>query len=168
MILAGRAEVETGDGRTLSLTPGDILVTPVGSKGTWRIEETLLKCFAIYEGGPTGDTEVQAFRRDEAREWIEVERPPGDEAEPGEEWVAFRSGDRRFSVGLWHGDPETGRMELTYDEVACLIEGEVDVRTDDDRVLSVGAGDVLVTPNGTSGLWQAKSRVEKLWAVHHE
>jgi uncharacterized cupin superfamily protein len=59
-------------------------------------------------------------------------------------------------------------MDLTYHEVACLTDGEVDVQTDDGRLLSVGPGDVLVTPKGTGGLWKAKSRVEKLWAVHHE
>jgi uncharacterized cupin superfamily protein len=168
MILAGRADIETADGRTLSLDPGDILVTPVGSKGTWTIHETLLKCFAIYEGGPAGDTEVRVFRADESREWIEIERPAGDENPPGEEWVAFGSGDKRFSVGLWHREPETGRMDLTYLEVACLTDGEVEVQTDDGRLLSVGPGDVLVTPSGTGGLWKAKSRVEKLWAVYHE
>lgn len=167
MVLSGRAEIETADGRTLSLGPGAILVTPVGSKGTWRIRETLLKCFAIYEGGPAGDTEIRVFRADESHEWIEIERPKGDENAPGEEWVAFRSGDERFSVGLWHRPAETGRMDLTYDEVACLTEGEVDVQTDDGRVLSVGPGDLLVTPKGSGGLWRAKSRVEKLWAVYH-
>jgi uncharacterized cupin superfamily protein len=168
MVLSGRADIETADGRMLSLGPGAILVTPVGSKGTWTIHETLLKCFAIYEGGPAGETKVRVFRTDESRDWTEIERPAGDENPPGEEWVAFRSGDQRFSVGLWHRAPETGRMDLTYHEVACLTEGEVDVQTDDGRLLSIGPGDVLVTPKGTGGLWKAKSRVEKLWAVHHE
>jgi uncharacterized cupin superfamily protein len=28
---------------------GDVLITPKDSKGTWRIHETLVKCYAIYE-----------------------------------------------------------------------------------------------------------------------
>ena len=32
-----------------TLKPGDVLITPKGSKGTWRITETIVKFFAIHE-----------------------------------------------------------------------------------------------------------------------
>ncbi len=167
LILSGRADIELENGSTVSLGPGAIMATPKGSKGTWRIRETLVKFYAIYEGGPTGDTTIRVTRAEEHRDWIELERPKGDENEAGKEWYAFRSGDGRFSTGLWQRIPETGRMDLTYNEVACLIEGDVDVDADAGGTLSVGPGDVLVTPTGTGGLWRAKSHVKKFWAVHH-
>lgn len=49
LILSGVADIETDDGRTLRVGAGDILVTPKGSKGTWRIHETIVKLFAIHE-----------------------------------------------------------------------------------------------------------------------
>jgi uncharacterized protein len=49
LILQGRAEIETAEGDVLEVGPGDVLITPKGSKGTWRIHETLVKCYAIYD-----------------------------------------------------------------------------------------------------------------------
>ena len=48
LILAGEAEIET-DGRVHTVRAGDVLVTPKGSAGTWRIKETIVKFFAIYD-----------------------------------------------------------------------------------------------------------------------
>ena len=166
-VLEGDADIETDDGRTLRLGPGDILVTPNGSKGTWRIRETLVKVYAIYAGGSVGDTDVRVIGRDEAVDWIELEKPPGDPNPPGEEWYAFRSADGRFSTGMWRRVPETGSMDLTYDEIACIIEGDIDIETEDGRVMAIGPGDVLSTPTGSRGVWRAKTPVRKFWAVHH-
>lgn len=49
LILAGQAEIETPDGSVHTVTAGDVLVTPKGSKGTWRITEKIVKFYAIYE-----------------------------------------------------------------------------------------------------------------------
>ncbi len=166
LILSGSADIELSDGRTLSFGAGDILVTPTGTKGTWNIRETVVKFYTIYEGGPLG--EVEAHLAAEPAEWVELERPPGDENPPGMEWYAYRSGDGKFSCGVWQRVPEIGRMDLGYNEVACLLEGDVDVVTDSGPLLTVGAGDVLVTPKGSGGEWRAKSHVKKFWAVHHE
>ena len=166
--LAGSAEVETDDGRVLGIGPGDAMVTPKGSKGTWRIHETLAKFYAIYAGGEIGDTSVRVIAADDPVEWVELENPPGDHSPPGREWYAWRNPDGKFSTGVWQRAPETGTFERTYHEVACMIEGEIDIETGDGHVLGVGPGDVLVTPEGSSGVWRAKTPVKKFWAVHHE
>lgn len=166
-ILAGSADVETDDGRTLHVGPGDVLVTPNGSKGTWHIRETLTKFYAIYAGAPVGDVAVTVIHPDDPVAWVEFENAPGDPNPPGREWYAWRNPDRRFSTGVWERDPETGGFDRTYHEIACLIEGDVEVETVDGRVLAVGPGDVLVTPEGSSGVWRAKNHVRKFWAVHH-
>jgi len=49
VILAGAAEIEEPDGTVHRLAPGDVIITPKGSKGTWRITETIVKFFAIHE-----------------------------------------------------------------------------------------------------------------------
>ena len=59
-------------------------------------------------------------------------------------------------------------MDLSdYHEIACLIEGEVDVALGGEDVLPVGPGDILVTPRGSLAEWRAKTPVKKLWAVYH-
>jgi hypothetical protein len=165
-ILAGDADIETEDGRTLTVGPGDVVVTPKGSAGSWRIREALTKFYAIYAGGDAGDTWVRTIRRDDPVGWIQLENPPGDEDPPGEEWYAWRNADGRFSTGVWRRVPEAGALERSgFHEIALMIDGEVDVETDDGSVLAIGPGDVLVTPDGTKGMWRAKSAVRKFWAV---
>jgi len=169
LILEGAAEMETPDGRALALRPGTIVVTPNGSKGTWRIAEQLTKCFVIYEGGEVGDTTVRSIAADAPDlDWAEIPVEPGDPNPPGAETVAFRTPDGRASAGLWRRVPETGPMDLsTYHEIACFLEGEVDVAVKGGGVLPVGPGDVLVTPRGSAAEWRARSPVKKFWAVYH-
>ena len=50
LILSGAAEIEEPDGTIHRISPGDVLITPKGSKGTWRITETIVKFYAINEG----------------------------------------------------------------------------------------------------------------------
>jgi uncharacterized cupin superfamily protein len=169
LILAGRAEMEAGDGTVHTLEPRTVVVTPNGAKGTWRIAEALTKCFVIYEGATVGDTEIRMVdSASQGLAWDVIPTEPGDPTEPGEETVLFRSIDGRASVGLWRRVPETGPMDLSsYDEVACLLRGEVDVAVEGGGVLPVGPGDVLVTPRGSRAEWRARSAVTKLWAVDH-
>jgi len=51
----------------LRLGAGDIFVTPKGSNGTWRVQETLAKFFAIYTGGAIGDTTMDFIMRELAQ-----------------------------------------------------------------------------------------------------
>ena len=48
LILEGRADVEADDGTVHTIGPGDVLITPTGSAGTWRIHETIVKFYAIF------------------------------------------------------------------------------------------------------------------------
>ena len=168
LILEGRAELETDDGRVHPLAPGTVLITPNGAKGRWRIAEPLTKCFVIYETDRVGETAIRTVDAGgDGLDWSAIPTEPGDPNPPGEETVLFRSIDDRASVGLWRRVPETGPMDLRdYHEVACLLEGEVDVAVDDE-LWSAGPGDVLVTPRGTRAEWRARSFVRKMWAVDH-
>jgi hypothetical protein len=49
MILLGEADIETPDGTVHTVRAGDVLITPKGTKGTWRIKETIVKFYAIYD-----------------------------------------------------------------------------------------------------------------------
>ncbi|HLB40018.1 MAG TPA: cupin domain-containing protein [Actinomycetota bacterium] len=47
LILAGEADIETDGGVVHSVRAGDVLITPKGSAGTWRIKEKIVKFYAI-------------------------------------------------------------------------------------------------------------------------
>lgn len=49
VILKGSADIETDDGQRLRIGPGDVLVTPKGTKGVWHVREPIVKFFAIYD-----------------------------------------------------------------------------------------------------------------------
>ena len=49
LILSGKADIETDDGEVHTVEAGDVLITPKGSAGTWRITETIVKFYAISE-----------------------------------------------------------------------------------------------------------------------
>jgi uncharacterized cupin superfamily protein len=108
---------------------------------------------------------VCVIKSDDAA-WEEVPRREGDTAPPGEEFVAFRSGDATFSTGMWRRVPEEGPMEPPYHEIAFIVEGEVEVTDEDGTVHRAGPGDILVTPYGTKAVWRALSPVKKFWAVY--
>jgi len=50
LILSGEAEITTEDGVRLHAGPGDVFVTPRGSRGHWRASAPLRKFWATYEG----------------------------------------------------------------------------------------------------------------------
>jgi uncharacterized cupin superfamily protein len=165
-IVSGVAEIDTAGGRALSIGAGDVLVSPNGSKGTWRISEPLTKLYAIYTGTSVGDGEVRVIHDGDPVDWVEIPTAEDDPIPPGEEWYAYRSSDGMFSTGVWRRAPETGSMDLPYDELAILIEGDVEVEDQDGGAVAAGPGDVLVTPKGFTGTWRARTPVRKFWVVH--
>jgi uncharacterized cupin superfamily protein len=48
LIVSGEADVTTEDGSVLRARPGDVLVTPAGSRGHWRSRSPLRKFWATY------------------------------------------------------------------------------------------------------------------------
>jgi uncharacterized cupin superfamily protein len=48
-ILEGESEVTAESGRTTRLRPGDVFITPRGSRGHWRFDERVRKFWATYE-----------------------------------------------------------------------------------------------------------------------
>ena len=48
-IIEGRVEITDDDGEVLSAGPGDILITPQGSRGYWKNLSPVRKVWGIYE-----------------------------------------------------------------------------------------------------------------------
>jgi len=118
----------------------------------------------------TVDTRIRVIKASEVDglAWEVIPIGEDDPNPPGEEVVVFRAGDARFSFGLWRRAPETGPMQPPYDEVAVLIDGEVEITEEDGNVHRAGPGDVLITPKGSKATWRALSHVKKFWAIYKE
>ncbi len=56
-IIEGEVEVTDDDGNVVTAGPGDILITPKGSKGYWKSLKPVKKFWAIYEES----TELNAY-----------------------------------------------------------------------------------------------------------
>ncbi len=50
LILEGEVEVTDEDGEVHRVGPGDILITPKGTRATWRSLSPVKKAWAIYKG----------------------------------------------------------------------------------------------------------------------
>ncbi len=50
LILEGEVEVTEDDGTVHRAGPGDLLITPRGSRATWRSLSPVKKAWAIYKG----------------------------------------------------------------------------------------------------------------------
>jgi uncharacterized cupin superfamily protein len=114
------------------------------------------------------DSSIRVIADADELAWETIPTDEGDPVPPGEEVVVFRSGDRRFSFGLWKRAPESGPMEPPYHEIAVIIEGDVEITEPDGTVHRAGPGDVLITPKGSKATWRALSPVKKFWAIYKE
>ena len=96
-------------------------------------------------------TSIEVVRSGERDAWRPLTDPPGSIPSGGRETDIFSSAGGAVSTGLWERDPDTWSFERPYDEVALILEGDADIVTDDGRTLTIGPGDVLVTPKGSAG-----------------
>ena len=49
MIVEGEVEIEEAGGTVHQAGPGDVLITPKGSKATWRALSPVKKFWAVYQ-----------------------------------------------------------------------------------------------------------------------
>jgi len=156
VIIDGIVEIVDPDGTVHRAEPGDILVTPRGSDGTWRCVTDVKKFWAICE-------------TDEVAPGTFVVRPDDLEWETtstGKEVTAWSSGDGQFSCGYWRSQPEEGPMEPPFHEMMQIIEGEITVTDHDGTKFEVGSGDSLVVPAGSQAVWSSHAPVFKFWAIY--
>jgi len=100
--------------------------------------------------------------------WEEAVRTGEETEAPGQEFMAARSVDEKFSFGLWRRDRQSRYFERPYHEIAYIIEGQVEITDDDGELLIAGPGDILVTPQGSKGYWKNLSPVKKVWGIYEE
>jgi uncharacterized cupin superfamily protein len=109
---------------------------------------------------------IRVERSGDRREWRQLVDPPGAIPSGGREADVFSTAGGALTTGLWEREPDTWSFERPYDEVALILEGDADIVTDDGRTLTIGPGDVLVTPKGSAGTWVIRERVVKFWVIY--
>ncbi|MEE4275113.1 MAG: cupin domain-containing protein [Thermoleophilia bacterium] len=113
------------------------------------------------------DTRIRVIRPEDIT-WDEAMRYAEETDPPGQEFTAARSADDKFSFGLWQRDVQRRHFERGYHEIAYILEGQVEVTDDDGEVHVAGAGDILVTPKGSTGYWKNLTPVKKVWGIYEE
>lgn len=98
--------------------------------------------------------------------WAPATPEPGRGDPPGEELTAFASSDGRFSFGLTCRESLHREILWEHDETALIIEGEIEITTTDGVVHRATAGDIVITPRGTAGIWRSITPYRKVWAVY--
>lgn len=95
--------------------------------------------------------------------WTPLMNPPGA---IGREQELFSTAAGSLTTGFWERQPDTWPFTRTYDEVSLILEGDADILTDDNRTLTLGPGDVLITPKGTSGTSVIRQKIVKFWVIY--
>ena len=114
----------------------------------------------------TQGTTIRVERSSDRDAWRLLVDPPGAIPSGGREADVFSTAGGALTTGFWEREPDTWSFERPYDEVALLLEGDADIVTDDGRTLTIGPGDVLVTPKGSSGTWVIRERIVKFWVIY--
>jgi uncharacterized cupin superfamily protein len=112
------------------------------------------------------DMTIRVVPSGERSDWNPLVDPPGEIPSGGRDVDLFSTGGGAVTFGFWEREPDTWSFERPYDEVALIIEGDADVVTDDGRTLTVGPGDVLITPKGSGGMWVIRETVTKFWVIY--
>jgi uncharacterized cupin superfamily protein len=92
-------------------------------------------------------------------------RPTGRDPVPRRRDRGVHLVRREVHHGFWRREPDTWSFERPYDEVALILTGRADIEAADGAVVSVGPGDVLITPRGSSGTWRITETIVKFYAI---
>ncbi|MGZ8580665.1 MAG: cupin domain-containing protein [Actinomycetota bacterium] len=114
----------------------------------------------------TQDATIRVEKAGDRSTWSALVDPPGEIPSGGREADVFSTAGGSLTTGFWERDPDTWSFERPYDEVALILEGDADIVTDDGRTLTIGPGDVLVTPKGSAGTWVIRERIVKFWVIY--
>ncbi len=82
---------------------------------------------------------------------IEVKKPTQEELE--------KLGVKNWPI--WEKEESTFPWEYFSDETCYILEGEVEVTTDDGEKVTFGAGDLVKFPKGLKCTWNIKKAVRK-------
>ena len=114
----------------------------------------------------TQEARIRVERPGDRGAWRQLVDPPGAIPSGGREADVFSTAGGALTTGFWEREPDTWSFERPYDEVALILEGDADIVTDDGRTLTIGPGDVLVTPKGSAGTWVIRERIVKFWVIY--
>jgi len=65
------------------------------------------------------------------------------------------------SCPIWEKEPSEFPWHYDQQETCLLIEGQVEVTTDDGQEVKFGAGDYVILPKGLNCTWNVKQAVRK-------
>jgi uncharacterized cupin superfamily protein len=82
---------------------------------------------------------------------IEIRKPTEEESKNAESW------------GIWEKEVSEFPWEYDSQETCLLIEGQVEVTTEEGEKVSFGAGDYVIFPKGLKCTWKIIQPVKKYY-----
>lgn len=169
IIEAGTLQVE-GDGYTLTLSAGEILVVPRGAKLRWKHDGELRRIFVAFTAaGSLGEMPARAVKLDPHAE-LQSCSPPSAEVLLTPQPVAhshtqFESDDC-LRIGIWSCTPYARRqVKPGYSELMYFYEGSVSFDTPSGECYAVKAGEAILIPAGATNAWRNDVAVKKLFCI---
>ena len=135
----------------------------------------LIGHFVATAGAKAGGKEI--VRVDRAATPTESGKYPPEMVVPGKgafdgsytSKIEYRSGDRKFTVGLWQSEPGVLQTDgYPHDEYCLALDGHLIVTNRSGRREEFNPGDTFVIPKGWAGTWNMTSRFKKQYVALEE
>lgn len=174
LVLEGRIEIVTPDGRVTRIDAGESFILPKGLVCQWRQPGDVKKIFVILETPDDAATRDQAglavIKPDPA---VALSPSPGPKPEMlnsgspvqrGHE--VFENRDGNFTVGVWDTTAYHRKaVPFPRHELMCLLEGSVSITGPGGRTQTFKAGDSFFVPHGAVTDFRTDGYVRKIYAI---
>ncbi len=88
----------------------------------------------------------------------------GDPQEQGHNF--FTNEDGNVNAGVWASGAFKESFNYPVDEMMVILSGAVTITYDDGSAETFKAGDVVIYPGGTSGVWESTADFKKFYMVY--
>jgi uncharacterized cupin superfamily protein len=168
IVLAGALTLSVDGGAALSVSPGNGAVVSRGTR--LRIEAAPGTRWAFY-AGTAGAAAVPGVTLLGADATLSPSAAPPAEVLIGpapqcRSFNAFTEEASNLRAGIWDSTPYA-RISRPHklSEVMHILEGSVDLTSEDGTVFTVGQGDTVLVPQGAPCAWDSRVPVAKFYVV---
>jgi uncharacterized cupin superfamily protein len=172
VLLDGEVRIRFEDGRTETVKAGECFYLPKGLPCAWEQDVAVRKIYVIYENGlpAPGAGQGGSLRIDPGMPLAPVQGPPADvltgpaPAQRGA--TVYADAGQRFVTGMWSSTPYARRaVAHARHEFMHVHGGEITLTVPGEAPQTVGPGQSIFVPQGTSVAWNSETPVTKLFCM---
>ena len=80
-------------------------------------------------------------------------------------WISGQSSDKKVSQGVWQCTKGKFVWNFAWDEFVLILDGEVEIETEDGVLLTLKKGDFAHFPSGLKSRWHVPRLVKKTFVL---